>query len=225
MRLTRLVKDPFLYRYCTAPRVIKPFVLEPDRTMVLGNISEGILVLGNLLNLTDSHLRKFKDISKCTYMFKVADKMTYCGNNRLELVSGGKVLGTPYQCLRKGVGVGLHAPTSGTARYEPIDPPTPTFCGTPPPPAGKVMGSRVACFRKGFGVGQRLKATRISGYKGLLTVRNVFLLVCLLIVTFIVLSFLLFSIKVALIILGVSTLLLAGTYLILKLLGYVTFKG
>jgi len=85
---------------------------------------------------------------------------TYCGNNKFELQSGDKVLGTPYQCLRKGIGTGLNAPASGTTQYEPIDPPAPTFCGTSQPPDGKVMGTRGACFRKGFGVGQRLKAER-----------------------------------------------------------------
>lgn len=87
---------------------------------------------------------------------------TYCGNNKFELQSGDKVLGTPYKCLRKGIGAGLNAPSSGTTQYEPIDPPAPTFCGTSQPPNGKVMGTRGACFRKGFGVGQRLKATRSS---------------------------------------------------------------
>lgn len=87
---------------------------------------------------------------------------TYCGNNKFELQSGDKVLGTPYQCLRKGIGAGLNAPSSGTNEYEPIDPPAPTFCGTSQPPDGKVMGTRGTCFRKGFGVGQRIKVERSS---------------------------------------------------------------
>ena len=83
----------------------------------------------------------------------------YCGNNRFEL-RDGKVLGTPYQCLKKGVGAGLHAETTGSTEYEPIDPPAPTYCGDGAVPPGKVQGTRGACFRKGFGVGQRLKAER-----------------------------------------------------------------
>jgi hypothetical protein len=191
---------------------------------------------------------------------------TYCGNNKFELESGNKVLGTPYQCLKKGVGVGLNAPSPGTTQYEPIDPPAPTFCGTGQPPEGKVTSTRGACFRKGFGVGQRLKDTRaaspssldsydgsdisearmapftrpsraplaqaedLDGYnfspclkgmfKGPITVRKVFMWVCLLAVMFIILSFLLFSIKVVFKISGTLILLAVCGYLILNLLGY-----
>lgn len=190
---------------------------------------------------------------------------TYCGNNKFELQD--KVLGTPYQCLRKGIGAGLNAPSSGATQYEPIDPPAPTYCGTSQPPDGKVMGSRGACFRKGFGVGQRLKAERqssqdsydgsdiaevemapfvrppraplaqtedLDGYnffsggkclksmfQGPITARKVFFWICLLVVMFIVLSFLLFSVKVVLKISLVLMLLVASGYLILKLLGYI----
>ena len=193
---------------------------------------------------------------------------TYCGNNKFELESGNKVLGTPYQCLRKGVGAGLNAPSPGTTQYEPIDPLAPTFCGTGQPPEGKVIGTRGACFRKGFGVGQRLKATRaaspsssdsydgsdiseaqmapfvrpsraplaqaedLNGYnflsrdslknmfKGPITARKVFMWVCLLAVMFIILSLLLFSVKVVFKICGSLVLMVACWYLILKLLEY-----
>lgn len=189
---------------------------------------------------------------------------TYCGNNKFELQTGTKVLGTPYQCLRKGVGAGLHAPTPASTQYEPIDPPAPTYCGNSgPPPEGKVMGTRGACFRKGFGVGLRLNSERsVSGagaetfesydgsdiseasmvpmlkpsraplaepeedgynflcIKGPITARKVFLWVCVLAVMFIVLSFLLFSVKVVLKISVTLMLLVAVGYLISKLLGY-----
>lgn len=192
---------------------------------------------------------------------------TYCGNNKFELQSGTKVLGTPYQCLRKGVGAGLHAPAPASTQYEPIDPPAPTHCGhSGPPPEGKVMGTRGACFRKGFGVGQRLASERSKrragadgdgtvesydgsdisevsmvpmfkpsraplaepegggynffGIKGPIAAQKVFLWVCVLTVMFIVLSFLLFSVKVVLKISVTLMLLVAVGYLISKLFGY-----
>ena len=83
----------------------------------------------------------------------------YCGNNRHELVLG-KRLGTPYQCMKQGVGVGLHSSLKGyNHMYAPIIPIT-TYCGNGTPPVGKTLGTPTECLRKGVGIGKRLQYER-----------------------------------------------------------------
>ena len=88
----------------------------------------------------------------------------YCGNNARDegLRNGIKILGTRYQCLKKGIGRGLNEPIFNyNDEYEPIDD-IKIFCGN-----GNVLpqnkdrfGTRDECLRKGFGVGQKQKYTR-----------------------------------------------------------------
>ncbi|CCV02341.1 hypothetical protein IIV30_146R [Invertebrate iridescent virus 30] len=88
----------------------------------------------------------------------------YCGNNARDegLINGTKILGTRYQCLKKGIGRGLHEPIlSYTNDYSPIEE-VKIFCGN-----GNVLpqnkdrfGTRDECLRKGFAVGQNQKYTR-----------------------------------------------------------------
>jgi hypothetical protein len=88
----------------------------------------------------------------------------YCGNNARDdgLRDGSKILGTRYQCLRKGIGRGLNEPIfSYSQEYEPIEQ-IKVFCGN-----GNILprdkdrfGTRDECLRKGFAVGQKQKCTR-----------------------------------------------------------------
>ena len=83
----------------------------------------------------------------------------YCGNNQFEI--GPRRLGTPYECLKKGVGYGLHSDLSDyNPNYEPIIPPIPTYCGTGDVPEGVQQGTPASCLRKGVGVGKRLQYNR-----------------------------------------------------------------
>jgi hypothetical protein len=91
----------------------------------------------------------------------------YCGNNARDegLRNGSKVLGTRYQCLKKGVGRGLNEPIfSYSDEYEPIEQ-VKVFCGngTILPRDKDRFGTRDECLRKGFGVGQKQKYTRDGG--------------------------------------------------------------
>jgi hypothetical protein len=91
----------------------------------------------------------------------------YCGNNARNegLRNGSKILGTRYQCLRKGIGRGLKEPIfSYSDEYEPIED-IKIFCGNGNnlPQDKHRFGTRDECLRKGFAVGQRQKYTRDGG--------------------------------------------------------------
>jgi 2-cysteine adaptor domain len=91
----------------------------------------------------------------------------YCGNNSRDpgLLDGTKVLGTRYQCLRKGIGKGLVEPIfEYSVDFEPIDQ-TKVFCGNGNvlPPNKDRFGSPSECLRKGFGVGRKTKYERDGG--------------------------------------------------------------
>ncbi len=82
----------------------------------------------------------------------------YCGNNLYEV--GNRRIGTPYECLKKGVGQGLHSNMTGfNPNYQPIIANN-TYCGTNNPPAGKEMGTPTACLRKGVGIGKKMQYDR-----------------------------------------------------------------
>jgi len=84
---------------------------------------------------------------------------TYCGNNRFEI--GLRRLGTPYECLKKGIGYGLHSDLSDyNPNYDPIIPAVPTYCGMGVLPEGVQQGTPASCLRKGVGVGKRLQYQR-----------------------------------------------------------------
>ena len=90
---------------------------------------------------------------------------TYCGNNAQdpELVAGNRILGTPYGCLRKGIGVGLNQPydPSYLGAYMPIDQRR-VYCGNQPaaPDGYDRIGSLPHCLQKGVGIGKRQRAER-----------------------------------------------------------------
>lgn len=89
----------------------------------------------------------------------------YCGNNSLhpDLVYGRKKLGTLYECLQIGIGVGLNSPIddSYALPYSPIDK-TNIYCGKKRglPDGYTRRGSSPDCLRKGVGIGKRMKALK-----------------------------------------------------------------
>jgi hypothetical protein len=88
----------------------------------------------------------------------------YCGNNGnspLLVANGGdRTIGTRHDCLRQGIGVGLHMPLdpSYLNPYNPIDN-TRYYCGNGPLPAGyNSNGTLNMCHGIGIGVGRRKRA-------------------------------------------------------------------
>lgn len=85
-------------------------------------------------------------------------RQIYCGNNLYEV--GNRRIGTPYECLRKGIGRGLNSDLTGfNPNYQAIIPDN-TYCGTGTPPIGKHMGTPTSCLRKGVGIGKKLQYDR-----------------------------------------------------------------
>lgn len=79
----------------------------------------------------------------------------YCGNNLYEL--GDRRIGTPYECLQRGIGRGLNSDISTfNPNYRPIIEDN-VYCGTGEPPRGKVIGTPSECLRKGIGVGKSMQ--------------------------------------------------------------------
>lgn len=95
----------------------------------------------------------------------------YCGNqaNYPGLVSGTHFLGTNYQCMRKGIGIGRHLPydSSYTGPHVPVDPRR-FYCGNAhvPPVAGGYLatGSPSKCRMIGVGVGKAQRAAMGAPY-------------------------------------------------------------
>ena len=91
----------------------------------------------------------------------------YCGSNSLnpQLVANGgvKTIGSRHQCLRKGIGQGLHMPVDlgYNSPYQAIDPRR-FYCGDNVAlPAGYTAnGTLQQCFNTGIGVGRRQLAQR-----------------------------------------------------------------
>jgi len=87
----------------------------------------------------------------------------YCGNNQLNsgLINGTSRIGTRYQCLRKGIGLGRSLPYDKDydGPFQPIDP-TKIYCGNDNAlPAGyDRLGSNATCLQKGVAIGKVQKA-------------------------------------------------------------------
>lgn len=93
---------------------------------------------------------------------------TYCGNNALHpgLASGDLVIGNRYQCLKKGIGVGLNirpVDPDYDGPYKPIDT-TKRYCGLQDkiPPGYDSFGTNGECLRLGVGIGKRSAAERAN---------------------------------------------------------------
>lgn len=77
----------------------------------------------------------------------------YCGNNFYDLLKSGE-LGTPYGCMKKGIGVGLNSDISNlNPKYKKIIDKN-IYCGNE---KKKNKGDPLSCLRKGIGVGKFLK--------------------------------------------------------------------
>ena len=89
----------------------------------------------------------------------------YCGNNAQDpqLIAGEVEQGTPFGCMRKGVGIGLNLPYDAkyNGAYEPIDERR-IYCGKhdEAPDGYHRIGSLPHCLQKGVGVGKRLRAEK-----------------------------------------------------------------
>ena len=94
----------------------------------------------------------------------------YCGNNLNDskLTAGTHNIGTNYQCLRKGIGVGINLPYDPeySRVYTPIDN-RKFYCGKSTHlPAGRgyfAIGSPSKCLQKGVGIGKKQIANRRGG--------------------------------------------------------------
>lgn len=85
-------------------------------------------------------------------------QQTYCGNNKNKLK--GKRRGTRYECLRKGIGAGMHSSLENfDPNYKPIHKKSNIYCGNNNvlPQGYDRMGLPSDCLRKGFGVGQKIQ--------------------------------------------------------------------
>lgn len=91
----------------------------------------------------------------------------YCGNNAksVDILSGNKIIGTRYACMRKGIGKGLKLPVDNNylGDYEPIDT-RKIYCGDAEnlPNDYDLMGSLSQCLQKGIGIGKKQKAGQNS---------------------------------------------------------------
>ena len=87
----------------------------------------------------------------------------YCGNNRLNkrLRNYRAYLGTPYQCFRRGIGIGRELPRDDAFLddYHPIYP-VRIYCGKKSilPLGYDRIGSLYDCHRKGIAVGKKITA-------------------------------------------------------------------
>ena len=82
----------------------------------------------------------------------------YCGNNMYNV--GTRRIGTPYECLRKGIGQGLNSDLTNFNPYYRAIIIDNSYCGTGIPHANKQMGTPTSCLRKGIGIGKKLQYIR-----------------------------------------------------------------
>lgn len=89
----------------------------------------------------------------------------YCGNNRNDpkLRTGTHVLGTNYQCIKKGIGIGINLPIDNAYKqsYKPIDKRR-FYCGDKklPKKGYFAVGSPSKCLQTGIGVGKSIRANK-----------------------------------------------------------------
>lgn len=77
----------------------------------------------------------------------------YCGT-QVQLPDGYDSRGTRYQCLRKGIGIGLHL-VNQAPPMRPAQPQPRLYCGNAPeaPNGYDGLATPYICLRKGVGVG------------------------------------------------------------------------
>ena len=87
----------------------------------------------------------------------------YCGNNAnfSGLLDGTYVIGSNYECLKKGIGIGSHLPYDNvySQPYNPIDN-RKIYCGNNlnSPPNYDIYGSPSKCLQVGVGIGKLQRA-------------------------------------------------------------------
>jgi hypothetical protein len=92
-------------------------------------------------------------------------KPVYCGNNRRHssLRTRSKKIGTRYECLKQGIGVGLNllVDPEYDGEYIPIDT-RKIYCGNSRylPGDYDIIGSNSMCLQKGVGIGKNLKVKK-----------------------------------------------------------------
>lgn len=83
----------------------------------------------------------------------------FCGKRE----QPGIPMGTNYECMRKGVGVGSRAKLPKGYKPEAVDPRKSVYCGERShTPSRKHKGTPHECFQKGFGIGKKLQARKKS---------------------------------------------------------------
>jgi hypothetical protein len=117
----------------------------------------------------------------------------YCGNNSKskDIIIGISVIGTRYQCLKKGIGKGLNLPMDKNylGDYEAIDN-RKIYCGNKNklPKNYDYMGNLPQCLQKGIGVG-KIKKTLNYNPNNYNLVFYVILYIILCIITFFILFY------------------------------------
>jgi hypothetical protein len=100
----------------------------------------------------------------------------YCGNNRRSTKLLNGFMGSPYQCLRRGIYIGLNQPYDEeyNGEYDPIDT-TRLYCGTNNiiPQGYDRIGYSHECHRIGVGIGKKTKASRSQKRKRRSRKRNI----------------------------------------------------
>ena len=119
----------------------------------------------------------------------------YCGNNskNLDILNGKKVIGTRYQCLKKGIGKGLRLPLDKNylGEYESIDDRR-MYCGNQNklPKEYDYMGNLSQCLQKGIGIGKTKKSLQYNPNK-----YNLIFYIILYIILCVIIFFILFYTK------------------------------
>jgi hypothetical protein len=93
-----------------------------------------------------------------------ANPEVYCGDDLL-LPDEYDVMGSRFQCLRKGIGTGMMLPDAHRVAFlarPRVPSPVRTYCGNAPvlPPAYTRFGTNSECLKKGIGVGLAMDPAR-----------------------------------------------------------------
>lgn len=111
----------------------------------------------------------------------------YCGNNKLhpDLINKNKIVGTPYLCFKKGIGVGKNIKTNYIIPYEPLMKNN-IYCGNDM--TNPKIGTLSQCLQKGYGVGlaQRKPNEELNTKFSL---KNIIIIVCITIFVLLVIYF------------------------------------
>lgn len=131
--------------------------------LIITAVILGIAILGFILWYFLYHKRKKVDFIPLreNYEFSSNNRL-YCGNNRNNprLLSGQQVLGSRYQCFKKGVGVGKNLPKNlDDDNYAPLYQTQKIFCGNGDslPEGYDRLGLPFECLQKGVGVGKSIQ--------------------------------------------------------------------